>query len=168
MKPKRTGSNNPSGKRTWSAEEDELLRDAVKTLGTEEFDVWGKIAKLVPGRSTKACRKRWYHSLDPEVKKGQWTAEEDEKLKAAVNAFGTHWTRVALDIPGRTDDQCAKRWKESLDPSIVRTEWTSDEDALLLHKYAEHGPQWQVIAKFFPGRPGLHIRNRFRKLDRMM
>ncbi|CEI96110.1 hypothetical protein RMCBS344292_10278 [Rhizopus microsporus] len=71
-------------------------------------------------------------------------------------------------LEGRTDDQCAKRWRESLDPSIDRSEWTAEEDKRLMEKYEEYGSQWQKIAFFFEGRPGLHCRNRWRKLQRMM
>ena len=36
----------------------------------------------------------------------------------AVNKYGKRWYEVAKDLPGRTDDQCAKRYKEAVDPSI--------------------------------------------------
>ncbi|KAG1066415.1 hypothetical protein G6F42_026665 [Rhizopus arrhizus] len=37
-----------------------------------------------------------------------------------------------------------------------------------MEKYEEYGSQWQKIAFFFDGRPGLHCRNRWRKLQRMV
>jgi Myb-like DNA-binding domain len=87
------------------------------------------------GRDNKACRKRWIHSLDPKLRKGtqldvlllgfeltsvqgRWTAAEDAALLEAVNRHGNRWYEVAKDLPGRTDDQCAKRYKEAVDPSI--------------------------------------------------
>ena len=30
--------------------------------------------------SVQDCRKRWFHSLDPSLRKGRWTEEEDDKL----------------------------------------------------------------------------------------
>lgn len=49
---------------------------------------------------------------------GRWTTPEDALLIMAVRRHGRHWYKVAELLPGRTDDQCAKRWREKLDPSI--------------------------------------------------
>ncbi|CAI2171570.1 19616_t:CDS:2 [Funneliformis geosporum] len=153
-------------KTAWTADEDNLLRLAVQLYG-DRSERWTKIAACVPGRTNKMCRKRWFHSLDPNLRKGPWTEEEDELLRKAVEKHNRVWCKVAEFIPGRTDDQCAKRWKECLDPDIDHTEWTSTEDNLLISKYDEFGSQWQQIAQFFPGRPGLHCRNRWRKIQRL-
>ncbi|CAO3680334.1 unnamed protein product [Umbelopsis ramanniana] len=150
----------------WTAEEDNFLRLAVQVYGANT-EKWSKIAECVPGRTNKNCRKRWFHSLDPSLRKGPWTEEEDRLLREGVTKFPKkQWSKIADMIVGRTDDQCAKRWRESLDPNIDRSSWTEDEDGLLLRKYDEYGTQWQKIALFFPGRPGLHCRNRWRKLQR--
>ncbi|RIA96913.1 hypothetical protein C1645_707567 [Glomus cerebriforme] len=153
-------------KTAWTADEDNLLRLAVQLYG-DRSERWTKIAACVPGRTNKMCRKRWFHSLDPNLRKGPWTEEEDDLLRKAVEKHNRVWCKVAESIPGRTDDQCAKRWKECLDPDIDHTEWTDQEDALLIEKYAELGSQWQQIAQFFHGRPGLHCRNRWRKIQRL-
>ncbi|KAI9469414.1 Homeodomain-like protein, partial [Coemansia mojavensis] len=149
----------------WTREEDQLLMVGVRVYGPNT-ESWPRIAMLVPGRTNKSCRKRWFHSLDPSLHKGPWTAEEDDLLRQRVAQYPSQWSRVAEGIPGRTDDQCAKRWRESLDPEIDRSKWRPEEDRLLLEKYAELGTQWQKIATFFQGRPGLHCRNRWRKIYR--
>ncbi|OZJ05026.1 hypothetical protein BZG36_02145 [Bifiguratus adelaidae] len=151
----------------WTPEEDNLLRLAVHVYG-DKTEKWAKIAACVPGRTNKNCRKRWFHSLDPSLRKGPWTAEEDEKLRQGVEMYPNQWSKIADMIPGRTDDQCAKRWRESLDPAIDRSNWSSEDDALLMEKYKQLGSQWQQIAMYFPGRPGLHCRNRWRKIQRNM
>jgi hypothetical protein len=46
--------------RPWSAQEDDLLANAVVLHG--EVDNWKAVALSVPGRTNKACRKA---SLDP-------------------------------------------------------------------------------------------------------
>ncbi|KAI8140753.1 Homeodomain-like protein, partial [Fennellomyces sp. T-0311] len=151
----------------WTPEEDNLLRLAVQLYG-DKTEKWAKIAACVPGRTNKNCRKRWFHSLDPSLRKGAWTDEEDQLLREGVMRFPNQWSKIADMLEGRTDDQCAKRWRESLDPSIDRSDWTPTEDQRLMEKYEEYGSQWQKIAQFFDGRPGLHCRNRWRKLQRMM
>ncbi|KAJ1721752.1 hypothetical protein LPJ53_003763 [Coemansia erecta] len=157
----------PKSRAGWTPEEDKLLRLGVGIYGPNT-ESWPRIAMLVPGRTNKSCRKRWFHSLDPALHKGPWSAEEDSLLRQRVNQYPSQWSRVAEGIPGRTDDQCAKRWRESLDPEIDRGKWRPEEDRLLLDKYAELGTQWQKIASFFQGRPGLHCRNRWRKIQRII
>jgi hypothetical protein len=162
------GTPRPSRERApWTPEEDNLLRLAVQLYG-DKTEKWAKIAACVPGRTNKNCRKRWFHSLDPSLRKGAWTDEEDQLLREGVSKYPNQWSKIADMLEGRTDDQCAKRWRESLDPSIDRSEWTAQEDARLMEKYEEYGSQWQKIAFFFDGRPGLHCRNRWRKLQRMI
>ncbi|KAJ2763774.1 hypothetical protein IWQ57_005446, partial [Coemansia nantahalensis] len=157
----------PKLRAAWTAEEDRLLKIGVRAYGPNT-ESWPRIALLVPGRTNKSCRKRWFHSLDPSLHKGPWTAEEDELLRERVARFPSQWSRVAEGIVGRTDDQCAKRWRESLDPEIDRGKWRPEEDRLLLEKFEELGTQWQKIATFFQGRPGLHCRNRWRKIQRII
>ncbi|KAJ1827716.1 hypothetical protein LPJ56_001515, partial [Coemansia sp. RSA 2599] len=157
----------PKSRAAWTTEEDRLLRVGVAVYGPNT-ESWPRIAMLVPGRTNKSCRKRWFHSLDPTLHKGPWTAEEDDLLRQRVARYPSQWSRVAEGIPGRTDDQCAKRWRESLDPEIDRGKWRPEEDRLLLEKFAEFGTQWQKIATFFQGRPGLHCRNRWRKIQRII
>ncbi|CDH53918.1 myb-like dna-binding protein bas1 [Lichtheimia corymbifera JMRC:FSU:9682] len=151
----------------WTPEEDNLLRLAVQLYG-DKTEKWSKIAACVPGRTNKNCRKRWFHSLDPSLRKGPWTEEEDQLLREGVMKHPNQWSKIADMLDGRTDDQCAKRWRESLDPTIDRSEWTPEEDEILVEKFGEYGSQWQKIAQHFEGRPGLHCRNRWRKLQRLM
>ncbi|GJJ68052.1 hypothetical protein EMPS_00398 [Entomortierella parvispora] len=151
----------------WTPEEDEHLRAAVQKYG-DKTEKWAVIAACVPGRTNKNCRKRWFHSLDPSLKKGSWTEEEDHLLRTGVQSFKGQWSKIAERIKGRTDDQCAKRWRESLDPHIDRAAWTPEDDVVLLQKFEEYGSQWQKIALSFPGRPGLHCRNRWRKIQRSL
>ncbi|KAJ2827682.1 hypothetical protein GGI24_002587 [Coemansia furcata] len=157
----------PKLRAAWTREEDRLLMVGVRVYGPNT-ESWPRIAMLVPGRTNKSCRKRWFHSLDPSLHKGPWTNEEDALLRQRVLQFPAQWSRVAEGIVGRTDDQCAKRWRESLDPEIDRGKWRPEEDRLLLAKYNEYGTQWQKIATYFHGRPGLHCRNRWRKIQRII
>jgi hypothetical protein len=73
----------------------------------------------------------------------KWTAEEDAKLTKAVTELGKCWLLVAGRIPGRKNEQCRKRWKTSLDPTIDRktlhvadtyadtTDWPDDTVAVV-------------------------------------
>ncbi|KAI1735429.1 hypothetical protein F4680DRAFT_469976 [Xylaria scruposa] len=63
-------------KGTWGGDEDARLRDAMSVHGQK----WTLIASAVGSRSADQCAKRWQHSLDPKIERGNWTTEEDEKL----------------------------------------------------------------------------------------
>lgn len=71
-------------------------------------------------RPPQDCRKRYFHSLAPDLKKGRWSKEEDALLLKGLDELGPIWYKIAQMIPGRKDDQCAKRWKEVLDPSLSK------------------------------------------------
>jgi len=62
----------------WTAEEDVILVQQVEIWGAK--DQWRRISEALPGRTNKACRKRWLHSLSPDIKKSLWTQEEDHLL----------------------------------------------------------------------------------------
>lgn len=149
--------------RPWSAHEDLLLSDAVAEFDGEAD--WKTIAQRVPGRTNKACRKRWLHSLSPSIKKSAWTKDEDEKLMSLYELCGTKWSVIARQIPGRTDDACSKRYREALDPALKKDEWTQAEDVKLLGLYAQMGGRWVQVGQQLQ-RSSLGCRNRWRLLER--
>ncbi|WVQ72851.1 hypothetical protein IAR50_002412 [Cryptococcus sp. DSM 104548] len=154
-------------RRPWTAREDALLIDSVNRLGSARGpgSAWSEISSIVGGtRTNKDCRKRWFHSLDPSLRKGRWSKQEDEALKRLYKEMGPQWKEIALLIPGRKDDQCSKRWRDVLDPSLISKEpWTPLEDALLLQLFEALGAKWSVISDCLPGRSPLACRNRSRK-----
>ena len=120
---------------------------------------------------------------DSHLALGRWTTPEDALLITAVRRHGRHWYKVAELLPGRTDDQCAKRWREKLDPSIRqslsswplpllstrltgRDAWTEVEDSKLLEILQKHGKRWNIISGCIKGRPAVQCRNRFLSLQR--
>ncbi|KAI0321345.1 hypothetical protein OF83DRAFT_1099918 [Amylostereum chailletii] len=147
----------------WTAHEDALLSQAVSNYGGNTD--WKAIALQVPGRTNKACRKRWLHSLCPSIKKSAWTKDEDDTLLALYQLHGTKWSLIARQIPGRTDDACSKRYREALDPSLKKDEWTAEEDGQLLSLYAQLGGKWGQVGQEMK-RSGLGCRNRWRLLER--
>ncbi|KAH7867759.1 Homeodomain-like protein [Lentinula edodes] len=150
-------------RRSWTEEEDQLLRDAVdlEEPGSINPSKWHAIAKHVPSRTNKDCRKRWFAKMASDVVKGGWAPEEDEKLVQAIEKYGTRWSLVSAYVQTRNSDQCAKRWTDTLNPMIDRTRWSAEADALLLNAVQEHGKLWTKIVRiYFPGRTGLAAKNR--------
>lgn len=50
---------------------------------------WHAIAKHVPNRTNKDCRKRWFAKMASDVVKGGWAPDEDEKLVKGIERYGT-------------------------------------------------------------------------------
>ena len=78
----------------WSGQEDAML----VTLVSEGFKNWGQLAKHMPGRSSKQCRERWCHHLDPSVKKGDYTPEEDSIILDMQQKIGNKVRRVLSSV----------------------------------------------------------------------
>ena len=89
--------------------------------------LWRELAKQIPGRSNKDCRKRWWNSLAGSTAKGAWSPEEDRRLIEAVEKYGTNWMKVAGAVGTRCGDQCSGHWRHVLNPNINYCDWTTEE-----------------------------------------
>lgn len=89
------------------------------------------------------CSSRYYRALDPNLKHRNWTDEEDDRLRQAVQAYGKSWVDVAVLMPGRNNDQCRDRWTEKLDPG--KTRWSEEDDDKLLEAVETLGAEWAQV-----------------------
>lgn len=88
---------------------------AVQEVGRK----WAAVAERVPGRTDMSCRERYMNVLDPSLRKGAWTAEEDWRLQEGVDACRAvfpriSWAYVARRVPGRTDSMCYIRYQRTV------------------------------------------------------
>lgn len=57
------------------------------------------------------CLHRWQKVLNPDLVKGAWTKEEDDRIMELVNKYGAKkWSVIAQNLPGRIGKQCRERW----------------------------------------------------------
>lgn len=106
-----------------------------------------------------------------------WTSEEDEVLTEIVLKLGAkQWSSIASQLnielhgglPVRFGKQCRERWLGSLSPEIQKSAWSTEEDNTLLIQQMLLGNKWSLISEKIPGRTENQIKNRWRKLSKMV
>ncbi|KAI0771930.1 hypothetical protein BD413DRAFT_604069 [Trametes elegans] len=136
----------PRRTHSWNVAADKRLLEAVKIYG---IDSWALVARWVSEDATPAqCQGRYMRTVDPTLKRGPWTPDEDERLKEAVAALGHSWIDVATFVEGRNNEQCRDRYQEYLNPSVAKGKWTEEQDAALLKAVEQVGlGKWKEVSQ---------------------
>ncbi|XP_022987958.1 uncharacterized protein LOC111485355 isoform X1 [Cucurbita maxima] len=128
---------------------------------------WDKLASMyLRGRSGAECEARWLNFEDPLINRNPWTTSEDKNLLFTIQQKGlNNWIDLAVSLgTNRTPFQWLSRYQRSLNASILKSEWTKDEDDKLRSAVAIFGEgDWQAVASTLEGRTGPQCSNRWKK-----
>jgi hypothetical protein len=140
----------------WTADEDARLR-----AGVEAGESWKEISDGLPGRTDLATKHRGIVlGLQHGEARVPWTADEDARLRAGVEA-GESWSRIVEELPGRGARAAELR---AMRLKIERSEilvipWTEAEDGELRAGVAG-GKTNEEIAARLPDRTPLAVKAR--------
>ncbi|CAI9119012.1 OLC1v1020661C1 [Oldenlandia corymbosa var. corymbosa] len=100
----------------WTAEEDEILINYIKQNGDGSWRSLPKNAGLL--RCGKSCRLRWINYLRDDLKRGNFTRDEEETIIKLHKSLGNKWSLIASNLPGRTDNEVKNYWNSHLSRKI--------------------------------------------------
>uniref|UniRef100_A0A453HID5 Uncharacterized protein n=1 Tax=Aegilops tauschii subsp. strangulata TaxID=200361 RepID=A0A453HID5_AEGTS len=106
-----------TNKGAWTKEEDQRLIAYIKAHGEGCWRSLPKAAGLL--RCGKSCRLRWINYLRPDLKRGNFTEEEDELIIKLHELLGNKWSLIAGRLPGRTDNEIKNYWNTHIKRKLL-------------------------------------------------
>jgi hypothetical protein len=117
----------------WTRDEEAELR-RLHGLFESHRNKWSLVAHaLATGRTAAQCAQHWHRVMNPEVRKGAFTIQEQKFLLASVKTHGEQWAVIARAMWRRSEAQC-RSWYQKLrcqaKPHSSRTPAPSIEHAM--------------------------------------
>ncbi|KAJ6814005.1 myb-related protein Zm1-like [Iris pallida] len=125
-------------KGSWTPEEDVRLVAYIRKHGHANWRALPKQAGLL--RCGKSCRLRWINYLRPDIKRGNFSREEEDTIIRLHGALGNKWSKIASCLPGRTDNEIKNVWNTHLKKRLAKTTTTTTDTTTPKDKYSEEEP----------------------------
>ncbi|VVB10294.1 unnamed protein product [Arabis nemorensis] len=104
-------------KGAWTKEEDERLVSYINSHGEGCWRSLPRAAGLL--RCGKSCRLRWINYLRPDLKRGNFTHDEDDLIIKLHSLLGNKWSLIAARLPGRTDNEIKNYWNTHIKRKLL-------------------------------------------------
>jgi len=154
---------------------------------------WAEVCAVhLPRRDPDDAKARWKNCRDPRLEQSAFDEAEDDRLSRVAARFGARdWATIARALNDenrrfeaakqksaatsesnessrvklRSATQCAGRYQAFLNPSLVRSVWTEEEDAILrAHVAARGAGRWADAARALPGHTHQQALHRWTKV----
>ncbi|KAL2349217.1 hypothetical protein Fmac_003217 [Flemingia macrophylla] len=101
----------------WTSKEDKKLSSYVQKHGHGNWRSLPAKAGLL--RCGKSCRLRWINYLKPDIKRGDFTFEEDCTILRLHALLGNKWSTIASQLPNRTDNDIKNYWNTNIKKRLI-------------------------------------------------
>ena len=115
----------------WSSQEDKLLEQWVRENGPKNWEACGR---FIQGRRGKQCREHWSNCLNPDLKKGNWTPEEDFLIMFFYEKCEGSWKKIIPLFNGRTENSIKNRFFSELRKYAYKDIESEEEKKLISKK----------------------------------
>uniref|UniRef100_A0ACD5UEW2 Uncharacterized protein n=1 Tax=Avena sativa TaxID=4498 RepID=A0ACD5UEW2_AVESA len=104
----------------WTEEEDRALVEHIQRRGGN-VGSWRGLPKASGlNRCGKSCRLRWTNYLRPDIKRGNFTDDEERLIISLHAALGNKWSTIATHLEGRTDNEIKNYWNTHIRKKLLR------------------------------------------------
>ncbi|KAL6567697.1 hypothetical protein OROGR_001365 [Orobanche gracilis] len=102
----------------WTPEEDQKLLTYIQEHGHGSWRALPSKAGLY--RCGKSCRLRWTNYLRPDIKRGEFSLQEQQTIIQLHALLGNRWSVIASHLPKRTDNEIKNYWNTHLKKRLTK------------------------------------------------
>ncbi|KAK2652392.1 hypothetical protein Ddye_012248 [Dipteronia dyeriana] len=107
-----------TNKGVWSRLEDKKLVDYIRLHGE---DCWRSLPKAADlHRCGKSCRLTRINYLKPDIKRGNFTPDEEDLIIKLHALLGNRWSLIAGRLPDRTDNEVKNYWNTQIRKKLMK------------------------------------------------